>query len=89
MENGEPTGVLIDNAMALIRRIIPEFSIDEKRNALIEAQRDCFAVGLTSVTDAGLDKDEIFLIDELHNNGKLKIRVYAMLNPTQKSLLLS
>lgn len=86
LENGKPTGVLIDNAIDLIRDIIPEFSRDEKIQALNRAQQDCFAVGLTSVTDAGLNKDEILLIDEMHNNGKLDIKVYAMLSLTSENL---
>ncbi|MBC8320764.1 MAG: amidohydrolase [Bacteroidetes bacterium] len=85
VENGEPTGVLVDNAIALVRDIIPEFSREEKIQALLIAQQLCFAVGLTSVTDAGLDKDEIVLIDELQQSGELNIRVYAMLNPTKEN----
>jgi len=52
-----------------------------KKAALLKAQKDCFAVGLTSVTDAGLDKKDILLIDELHKKNDLNIRVYAMLSP--------
>ena len=47
--NGMPTGVLIDNAINLVRDLIPQYSKDEKVNALINAQSNCFAVGLTSV----------------------------------------
>ena len=86
LENGKPTGVLVDNAIDLVRIIIPEFSRSEKIRALERAQKDCFAVGLTSVTDAGLDKDEILLIDEMNKSGKLDIRVYAMLSPTEENL---
>lgn len=85
LENGEPTGVLIDNAIGLVRSIIPEFSKDEKAEALLTAQQDCFDVGLTTVTDAGLDKDEVILIDELHKSGSLNIRVYAMLSPNSEN----
>jgi len=83
--NNEPTGVLIDNAIEIARRIIPEFSNEEKAEALKKAQQDCFAVGLTSVTDAGLDKGEILLIDDLHKKGELNIRVYAMMSPNKEN----
>ena len=86
VKDGRLTGVLIDNAMELVRELVPDFSIQEKAEALKKAQDDCFAVGLTSVTDAGLDKDEIFLIDELQENGSLNIRVYAMISPNKENI---
>ena len=85
LKDGKPTGVLIDNAMDTLRAIIPEFSLREKSNALAQAQADCFAVGLTTVTDAGLDKDEILLMDSLHKTGDLKMSVYAMISPTKEN----
>ncbi len=84
--DGEVSGVLIDNAMRLVRPLIPDFTLEEKAVAFQEAQKDCFAVGLTTVTDAGLDKDEILLIDELQKNNKLGIRVYAMISPNKENL---
>jgi hypothetical protein len=86
MKDGKPTGVLIDNAIDFIDHVIPEFSNEDKMQAFKRAQQDCFDVGLTSVTDAGLEKDVILLIDQMHNNGQLDIRVYAMLSPTKENL---
>jgi predicted amidohydrolase YtcJ len=86
VKNGIPTGVLIDNAADSMRALIPEMSRPQKIKALEEAQKNCFADGLTSVTDAGLPKDDILLIDSLQRAGKLKIRVYAMLSPDKKTL---
>ena len=82
LKNGKPTGVLIDNAMELIRKHIPTPSKEQKVQALLNAQQNCFAVGLTGVHDAGLDADEVELIDSLQQAGNLKIRINAMLNPT-------
>ena len=83
--NGKPTGVLVDNAMELVRKCIPESTKEEKTNALINAQKNCFAVGLTGVHDAGLDTDEVFLVDSLHKSGSLKMRINAWLNPTKSN----
>ncbi|MGE0078683.1 MAG: amidohydrolase [Bacteroidales bacterium] len=83
--NGKPTGVLIDNAMELVRKYIPEPSAKEKTEALLNAQANCFAVGLTSIHDAGLNTDEVLLIDSLQKAGTLKMRVNAMLNPTESN----
>lgn len=85
VRDGKLTGVLIDNAMRLMRSKIPEFNLEEKALAFQKAQKDCFEVGLTSVTDAGLDKDEVLLIDKLQRKNKLDIRVYAMLSPNNEN----
>jgi hypothetical protein len=83
--NGKLTGVLIDNAIDLIRSVVPEYTPEEKKDALLNAQKDCFAVGLTSVSDAGLNLKDVLLIDEMHKNGKLQMRVNVMLNPTDEN----
>lgn len=83
--NGKPTGVLVDNAMELVRKCIPESTKEEKTNALINAQKNCFAVGLTGVHDAGMDTDEVLLIDSLQKRGSVKMRINAWLNPTKSN----
>jgi len=47
---------------------------------LAEAQQNCFAVGLTTVDDCGLDWEQIMYLDSLQKKGELKMRVYAMLS---------
>lgn len=85
LRDGKPTGVLVDNAMELVRKHIPTPGIDEKARVLLNAQKNCFAVGLTGVHDAGLDADEVKLIDSLQMAGTLKMRINAMLNPTPQN----
>ncbi len=72
-------GLLLDNAMNKIWDIMPEKSKAEDERALLAAQENCFRVGLTTVSDAGLKKKDIDLIKELQASGKLKMRIYAML----------
>lgn len=86
IKNGELTGILIDNAMDKVTAIIPQPNSAENSNALLMAQEKCFSLGLTSVTDAGLDKDIIELIDSLQKSGSLKMRIDAMLSPTKENL---
>jgi predicted amidohydrolase YtcJ len=54
-------------------------TLKEKIEALTRAQEICFSFGLTTVTDAGLTKEDVFLIDSLQKNNLLEIRVYGML----------
>jgi predicted amidohydrolase YtcJ len=83
LKKGELTGVFIDNAMDLIDAATPPPSKDQKIKALQKAEKDCLAAGLTTVTDAGLPKEDILLIDSLQQAGVLHIRVYAMISPTE------
>ena len=85
-KNGKLTGILIDNAVELVYNVIPKKSLNDNVKALTEAQKDCFAVGLTTVSDAGLNKDVVLLIDSLHKNNDLKMRVYAMLSPNNENI---
>jgi predicted amidohydrolase YtcJ len=85
LKNGEPTGILIDNAMGLIGGFIPEISGEQQQKAVLTAQTNCFAVGLTSVTDCGVSKETILLIQEMQNRGELRMRINAMLNPAKEN----
>ena len=85
LKNGQPTGVLVDNAMGLVSKLVPEITGEQQQKALLEAQANCFAAGLTSVTDCGLDKNTILLMQEMQNRSELKMRVNAMLNPTEEN----
>jgi len=85
LENGKLTGVLIDNAMGLVGKVIPGNSNKEIAIGLLQAQEDCFEVGLTAVFNAGLGKGVIELMDSLHKAGELKIRVNAWISPTEEN----
>ena len=85
VKNGEPIGILVDNAESLMTKHIPEITVEQQEKGLLEAQQNCFAAGLTSVTDCGLSKSTILLMDEMQKEGKLKMRIDAMLNPTEEN----
>ena len=80
------TGVLIDNSMRLVDNIIPEPSREESIQALLSAQDLALKYGLTTISDAGLTKEQIYLIDELQKDGALKIKIYAMIENDPSSL---
>ena len=77
--NGKLTGVLIDNAMRLIDEIIPDPTLEESVKALISAQEIAFENGLTTISEAGISREKIELIDSLQKTGILKIKIYAMI----------
>ncbi len=83
-KNGKLTGVLIDNAMNFIKTPLP--TKKEQIQALKDAQKICFDLGLTTVDDAGLDKEVIELIDSLQQSGEIKMRIYAMISNNKDNL---
>lgn len=85
-KNGKLTGILVDNPMTLIEKITDMVDLDTKIESLLDAQEISFSYGLTTVDDAGLDKDIIEMIDSLNNTGDLKIRIYAMLSNSDENL---
>jgi predicted amidohydrolase YtcJ len=85
VKNSKPTGVLVDNAVDKLKTLIPEHSESDIRSSLTDAQDNCFAVGLTSVHDCGLNTNVIDLMDQMQQEGSLKMRIYAMLNPTKEN----
>ncbi len=79
-EDGNPTGVFIDNAMALIRSQIPATSTEELKFALSTAMLELAKQGLTSVHDAGAGSSVIDAYKQLLDDGPLPIRVNVMLS---------
>jgi predicted amidohydrolase YtcJ len=67
----------------MVTSFIPKTGKEKLENALLNAQNNCLAMGLTTVDDAGLMKHEIDVIDEIQKSGKLKMRVYAMLSDSE------
>lgn len=85
-EDNRMSGVFLENAADALKAVVPKATGSELQAALLEAQKYCLAVGLTSVQDAGLDWTTIDLIREMQNAGELKMRIYAMLNPSDENL---
>jgi predicted amidohydrolase YtcJ len=77
--NGKLTGILVDNAVGIVTRKIPEPTAPVVESALLSAQKNCFEVGLTTVDDCGLPYTMINTIADLQHKGSLKMRMYLML----------
>jgi predicted amidohydrolase YtcJ len=76
--SGEATGVLVDGAMALVRRVIPAPTPEERVARLRAAMRECARLGLTMVHDAGIDRATLAAYRTLMDEAPLPIRVHAM-----------
>lgn len=80
VKNGRLTGILIDNAIDLLNARIPAPSKEEFREALKDAEKNCFAAGLTSIDDCGLSFEAVEGIKAMQAAGELKMRLYVMLS---------
>ncbi len=86
MSEGKPTGILVDNPMGLVDAVMPKPSLETQEQALLDAQDICFSYGLTTVNDAGLSREVIELIQELQEEDRLKLRIYAMISNYPENL---
>lgn len=80
IKNGKLTGILIDNATNLVENILPKPTKTDYEKWLLAAQDNCFAQGLTTVTDCGLMYDDVEKIDALQKENKLNMRLFVMLS---------
>jgi predicted amidohydrolase YtcJ len=77
---GRPAGVFIDTAQELVRRKIPPPSPEQVLRQISRALAECARLGLTSVHDAGVTEAEITAYHALQQQGKMPVKVYAMLS---------
>lgn len=80
MENGLPTGILIDNAMDLVESKIPPITDSLAKKYFLDMQATCFSEGLTGVHDCGVSEHTIQLIEEAQKAGDLKMKIFALLS---------
>jgi predicted amidohydrolase YtcJ len=78
--NGQLTGLLIDNAVDLVSKVVSPATKEELAQVLQQAQQNCLAVGLTSLTDCGLDAPVVEQLRQMQQDNLLKIRMNIMLS---------
>jgi predicted amidohydrolase YtcJ len=78
--SGEPTGLLTDEAMELVTRVVPQPTREERLGALRAAIEEAHRRGVTSVQDVSASVDDLELYDELRRERALDLRVYAALS---------
>lgn len=82
---GEPTGILKDSAINLVKKLVPQYATDDKLAVAETASNYAAAFGVTSVQDLSAD-DNTETYRELARQGRLKTRIYdcAALSDWQK-----
>ena len=76
-ETGEPTGILKDNAMDLVFKVIPPHSLEENIEAALRALEEVRKLGITSVQDM-TQPGEFEAYNKIMEEGKLTCRIYSI-----------
>ena len=72
---GEPTGLLIDEAMAFVSDAVPTLTREEKKRLIALAARECLAAGLVGIHEMGVRAETISLYRELLAEDALPLRL--------------
>jgi len=73
---GAPTGILKDNAMPLVGKVVPDATPEQEDRALDAAMKFVASKGVTSVHNMGTWND-LAVFDRAHDAGRLATRIYA------------
>jgi predicted amidohydrolase YtcJ len=84
--SGNPSGVLIDNAMNMVIEKLPKEDTEFYQNSLDAAAQHLLSLGITSMHDAGISAGMYSFFIDLAEQKKLPLRIYAMLAATDPAL---
>ncbi|MGE5072785.1 MAG: amidohydrolase [Anaerolineae bacterium] len=73
-ERGQPTGILLESAVALVADIVPQPDLDGLADAMEKAQPILWRMGLTGIHDFDR-RDSFMALQKLHAEQRLKLRV--------------
>ena len=76
--DGNPTGVLKENAMDLVTRLIPELTAEQIDAAIAGISREFSREGMTAVKDPGIDRPLWEAYQRVLGRGDLTVRVFAL-----------
>ncbi|MBU8871688.1 MAG: amidohydrolase [Gemmatimonadales bacterium] len=85
-KSGAPTGILVDNAADLVRKIIPEVSDKETRRRVHLAVEHCLEYGITGVHEAGVTWQRAQLYRRMVDQSELHLRLYGMYDDLAETL---
>jgi predicted amidohydrolase YtcJ len=83
--NGKMTGMLIDNAVDIVKKVLPARTEQEIIADFVDAEKDCVELGLTSVVDCGISKSTVEHLQKAYSENKLQIRNSVMLSDEKEN----
>jgi predicted amidohydrolase YtcJ len=85
--SGEPTGVFVDNAKALVTRAIPSETPAEVRGEIKAAIAESQKYGLVGLHDAGESRATIDIMEDMAKAGEIPFRLNVMISDDSAALL--
>ncbi len=85
MRNGKFLGVFLEKSADRFKSSVPAVKPEEAASILLDAQKECFKYGLTSVSDAEEPLSVVMLMDSLSVKGDLKIRLDVWLTASEEN----
>ena len=85
IKNGKLTGILIDNAVDIVKNILPQRTEKEIIEDFIIAQQDCVSLGLTTVVDCGIKKNTVAYLQHAYKENKLQIKNTVLLSDEKEN----
>ena len=86
-EDGAPTGLFLNRATTMLDAIVPPPSRETLIRQLLMGLNQMAADGYVTVHNAGLDSRAMSVLEQLEEEGRLPIRVYAMLSLRDEELI--
>lgn len=86
-DDGKPNGLFLNRAVQLLRGAIPDPSTETLTNQLLIGLDRMAKDGYVAVHEAGLDSRAMSILEKLEAEGRLPIRVYAMLSLRDEDLI--
>jgi len=85
--DGKPTGILLNQASAFIERAIPAPTPEQLKTQVLDGLQAMARAGYVAVHEAGADTALMSAFESLNSEGKLQVRMYAMLSARDPALL--
>ena len=79
VKDGKLTGILVDNAMTLVEKFIPDIEDDLAIKYFSDLQRTCFSYGLTSLHDCGISEKTLGLLEKAQSQNVLQMKIFALM----------
>ena len=86
-EQGNPSGVVLNRATALLNNAVPPPTIQQTRDLLKAGLQEMARSGFVMVHEAGCGTDQMTAMEEMERDGDLFVRVYAMLSARDETLM--
>ena len=86
-DDGQPNGLFLNRATTMLDAIVPEASRETLINQLLIGLNQMAEDGYVAVHDAGLGTRAMEVLEQLEAEGRLPIRVYAMLSLRDEPLI--